>query len=116
MSVDTMMALGVPAESAKAIAGGTKGTLTATGSSISDAAPLTADTTLVTGIASGGVQLPDKLGVFIVACLTQNTVVYPHSASGVINGGSAGAGKTLTAGKGGLFVRLDATNWVAVVE
>jgi len=117
MSVDSMMRLGVQAETAKAIAGGTKGTVTATGSTIADAAPLLSDTTMVTTAASAGVQLPDKEGIFIVGTDASNaTVVYPHSSSGTINGGSAGAGVTVTAGHGGLFVRAGALNWVAILD
>ena len=117
MSVDSMMRLGVQAETAKAIAGGTKGTVTATGSAIGDAAALPADTTMVTTASGAGVQLPDKEGIFIVGTDASNTtVVYPHSASGTINGGSAGAGVTITAGHGGLFVRATATNWVAILD
>lgn len=117
MSVDSMMAMGIQAEAAKAIAGGTKGTVTATGTTIADAAALSADTTMVTTASNAGVQLPDKEGIFIVGTDASNaTKVYPHSASGTINGGSAGAAVTITAGHGGLFVRAGALNWVAVLD
>lgn len=113
-STDTLIALGFAAEQAKAIAPGTTGTVTATGTTIADAALLPADATLVTGAANAGVQLPDKMGVFYVGCSGEDTLVYPHSASGVINGASAGAAYDVDAGDGAIFVRINATNWIAI--
>ena len=115
-TTNTLMAMGFQAEQAKAVAKGTTGTLTATGSTIADAAALVADTTLVTSASGAGVQLPDKDGSIVVAHDGSNdTLVYPHSASGIINGGSAGAGYALdTTAGGGIFIRLDNLNWVAI--
>ena len=113
-SVDTLIALGFQAEQAKAISSGTRGTVTATGTTIADAAGLVADSTLVTGASSAGVQLPDKMGSIAVGITTADTIVYPHSSSGIINGGSAGAGYTVDVGDGAIFIRIDALNWIAI--
>lgn len=115
-TVNTLMSTGASAEHAKAISKGTTGTLTATGTTIADAAALVADSTLVTSAANGGVQLPDKDGSVAVAHDGSNdTLIYPHSASGIINGGSAGAAYDLdTTSSGVLFIRIDNLNWIAI--
>jgi hypothetical protein len=114
-SADTLMALGTSAELARVANGGTKKADQASaGSAIGDAAAMEADTVLCAAGSSEGIQLPDKEGMFVVGASGNNLAVYPHSASGKINNGSAGAAKTITAGNGGIFIRVDGINWVAV--
>src|SRR6056300_496509 len=113
MSIDVLMANGASVGLARAITGvGDNGTLTATGTTIADAAAIAATSTQVTGASNAGVQLPDKEGIFFIGNSTAATKVYPHSASGTINGGSAGAAVTVGSGKGAICVRQSALNWV----
>ena len=115
MSVNVLMANGASVGLARAITGiGDNGSVTATGTTIADAAAIAAMSTQVTGAASAGVQLPDKEGIFFLGVSTAATKVYPHSASGTINGGSAGAAVTIGSGKGAICVRQDALNWVVI--
>jgi hypothetical protein len=93
-SADTLMALGTSAELARVANGGTKKpTKASAGSAIGDAAAMEADTVLCAAGSSEGIQLPDKEGMFVVGASGNNLAVYPHSASGKINNGSAGAAK-----------------------
>ena len=117
MSVNVLMANGASVGLARAITGvGDNDDVTATGTAIGDAAAITAMCTQVTGAASAGVQLPDKEGFFFIGNSTAATKIYPHSASGTINGGSAGAAVTVGSGKGAICIRQDALNWVVVAD
>lgn len=93
--------------------------VSAAGSAITDATDLTAEVTDVGTVASStGVQLPDAAQgkVFLVRNSGANALtVYPHSASGTINGGSAGAGVAVAATEIGIFVRTTSTNWIGGV-
>jgi len=115
MSVNVLMSNGAPVGLARAITGvGDNGTLTATGTTIADAAAIVAMSTQVTGASNAGVQLPNKEGIFFIGNVTNATKIYPHSASGTLNGGSAGAAVTVGAGKGAICVRQSALNWIVI--
>ena len=98
--------------------------LTATGSTLATALPLNARTNIVgTVAASTGVALP--LGapvgdiVFVSNGGANALSVYPATAAGVINGGSAGAAVSLATTtyktKNSLFLCLGNDNWVSYV-
>lgn len=93
--------------------------VSAAGSAITDATDLTAEVTDVGTVASStGVQLPDAAQgkVFLVRNSGANTLtVYPHSAAGTINGGSAGAGVSVATTEIAIFVRTTSTNWIGGV-
>lgn len=93
--------------------------LTATGSSISDAYDLTKLVSIfTTTAASTGCQLPD-VDVGVMVFVQNNGAnalnVYPHSSSGTINGGSAGAAVTSAAGAGAICIRVSSTDWIVWV-
>lgn len=99
--------------------GGAELAITAAGTTIADAAALPGAVNIITtAAASSGVQLPDlKTPTAVVAVVNKgaNTVnVYPPSASGTINAGSAGAAVTLASGKGGVFFSTGAGTWLFV--
>lgn len=89
--------------------------ITATGTSISDAKGLYHEfNVLGTVAASTGVKLPDwPIGatVEIVNTGASTVSVYPHSASGTINGGSGGAAQTVATTKNVKFTRTSITDW-----
>lgn len=89
----------------------------AAGSTISDATVLTTDTTTVTvGSANQGVQLPDnvvgKPHVIRNTDGANNLKIYPHSATGTLNGGSAGVALDCAAGETATCIRLDDNDWI----
>lgn len=93
--------------------------LTATGTTISDALDLVSLVNIVsTTAASTGVQLPNvDIGVQVIV---QNNGanalnLFPHSSSGTINGGSAGAAVTIAAAAGNICTKLSATDWLVSV-
>lgn len=120
-----LIGLGMPPEQASVLNSETvsssptrsaSGTLTATGNNLATALALTELINVVGTAASGtGVKLPDSpIGSFVVI---QNNganalLVYPINASGTLNGGSAGAGVTITAGNGNIAFRQTSTNWL----
>jgi hypothetical protein len=93
--------------------------LTATGTVIGDALDLVSLINVVSTTAAGtGVQLPDApIGSQVIV---QNNganalKVWPHSGSGTLNGGSAGAAVTSAAAAGCVCTRLSSTDWLVVV-
>lgn len=89
--------------------------VTCAGSSISDAAAITGHLVLFpTGSAAGAI-LPSDAGLgemfFISNASGQTQSVYPHSASGTLNGGSGGAAVTIANGKDWFVYRRTATDW-----
>lgn len=93
--------------------------LTATGTVIGDALALTAFVNVVgTTAASTGVKLPDApIGqtVFVQNNGANALNVFPHSGTGTLNGGSAGAAVTCAAAAGNLCTRLSSTDWLVSV-
>ncbi len=126
--VTDLMGLGMPPEQATALstfstssapALSSSGSLTATGTTIADALALTSFVNLVgTAAASTGVKLPDApVGTMVVV---QNNGanalnVFPHGATGTLNGGTAGAAVTCAAAAGNLCIRRSATDWLVFV-
>ena len=93
--------------------------LTATGSAITDAYDLTALVSVFGTVAAGtGAQLPDvDIGVEVIV---QNNGanalnLYPHSSSGTLNGGLAGAAVTIAAAAGNRAIRVSSTDWLVSV-
>jgi len=119
--IEEMTGVGVQPEQARVIAGTVDTDVTATGdSSQDDSYLISAALTYVTGGgATTGVRLPADAQVsdsFTIGNGSgSNLLVYPPTG-GAINGGSANAAKTVSNGKGILIKRVDATNWIAVVE
>lgn len=123
-----LIGLGMPPEQASVLANLTvssapattgSGSLTATGTTIADALALTAFVNLVgTTAASTGVKLPDApIGSLIVV---QNNGanalnLFPPTATGTLNGGSAGAAVTIAAAAGNLCIRRSSTDWIVYV-
>lgn len=127
--IDDLMGLGTaPAladvianENASSSTGRTVSTgLTATGTTIADALQLVSVINVVgTAAASTGVKLPPNIpigGLVVVQNNGANALnVFPHTASGTLNGGSAGAAVTTAAAAGALIFRLSATDWYVTV-
>lgn len=93
--------------------------LTAAGTTISDALALTKLVNVVTtAAASTGVKLPDApIGQMVtVQNNGANAInVFPHSASGTINAGSAGAAVTTASAAGAICIRNSSTDWTVWV-
>lgn len=93
--------------------------LTAAGTTISDALALVSLVNVVsTTAASTGVKLPDvSIGstVFVQNNGANALNVFPHSSSGTLNGGSAGAAVTCAAAAGNICTRLTSTDWLVSV-
>ena len=133
--INDLMSQGVPALPAKTVGqaiidlqGQTTSTaptrsvgtgLTAAGTTISDALALTSLVNVVTtAAASTGVKLPDApIGQMVtVQNNGANAInVFPHSASGTINAGSAGAAVTTASAAGAICIRNSSTDWTVWV-
>ena len=126
--LNDLIGLGMPAEHASVLssftvgsapANSSSGSLTATGTTIADALALTSFLTLVgTTAASTGVKLPDvPVGnIVVVQNNGANALnVFPHVATGTLNGGSAGAAVTCAAAAGNICIRRSATDWIVFV-
>lgn len=114
-----MMRGGISAGGAKAIngAGGIQASVSAAGTTISDATPLVSSTNLVGTVAAGsGVGLPNsEIGDEVIVYnnqVTENLLVYPPS-SATINQLSASTGMLLPPYTACKFKKLSATVWVA---
>lgn len=116
---EDLMGVGIPAQAANLIAPDVRTGLTAAGTEIGDALALTARINVITtAAASTGVKLPDvPVGVTVIVqnngASTMN--IFPHSSSGTINGGSAGAAVTVAAAAGNFLTRISSTDWLASV-
>lgn len=130
MSLQTdLMGMGVPFGAAVAAANFTQVStpsytvatgLTAAGTTIADALQLASLINVVgTTAASTGVKLPANVGVGQFVIVQNNGAnalnVFPHSASGTLNGGSAGAAVTTAAAAGALIFRASSTDWLVYV-
>lgn len=96
-------------------------TLTAAGTTISDALQLTAVVNNVTAAAAGtGVKLWDTLNtlsgyfVYIRNGGANAVSVYPPNGSGTINGGGAGVGVSVAAGSHAIFYKVAANTWIGL--
>lgn len=114
-----MMRGGMSAGGAKAIngAGGIQASVSAAGSSISDATPLVSSTNLVGTVAAGsGVRLPNsEIGDEVLVYnnqVAENLLVYPPSGA-TINQLSASTGMTLAPYTACKFKKIAALTWVA---
>lgn len=115
--LEKLMGLGLEGNKADAITNQTVGAntavslelgKTATGTNLATAYALTKIYTLFTTAASGtGASLSPLMDIgssMIVKNRGANDMlIYPPTSSGIVNGGSAGAGATLTAGTGATF-------------
>lgn len=126
--LNDLIGLGMPSEHASVLSSETvssaparssSGTLTATGTTIANALALTSFVNLIgTTAASTGVKLPDApIGSLVVV---QNNGanalnVFPHDATGTLNGGTVGAAVTCAAAAGNLCIRRSATDWLVFV-
>lgn len=123
-----LMGLGVPDVVASALDANTVSSeptrsvstgLTATGTTISDALALVSLVNVVsTAALSTGVKLPDASvgsSVFVQNNGANPINVFPHSSSGTLNGGSAGAAVTCAAAAGNICTRLSSTDWLVSV-
>lgn len=115
-----IMGGGFSAGQAQAIQGAINSAVTAAGTVITDATDLVASNNYIsTAAASSGVQLPsvplgDSLCVYNGGA---NAVkVYPHSSTGTINAGSAGAAVTCPVNTLMTFRRWTTTKWVAMLS
>lgn len=108
---------GFSAGSAKAINGALATGLTATGTVITDALDLTADTNVLATVASGtGVQLPScEVGdsVEIYNGGANAVKVYPDTAANQVNGLPAGTAFLLATNTMCYVRRISSTRWVA---
>lgn len=104
---DELMGVGFSDFKSVLLAGGLESAITATGSAIGDAYDLSKPFNVVATTASStGVQLTEGLKGRLVAIKNngaQTLSVYPHSATATIDGGSAGAAKSVATTKIGLF-------------
>jgi hypothetical protein len=117
-SID-LLGAGIPAIPAEILGVDVGAALTATGTTIADAYDIATEVAQFgTVAASTGAQLPDARigGIFYVKNDGANALtLYPHSASGTINGGSAGAGVAVAAGEMCVAIRVSTLNWIATV-
>lgn len=123
-----LIGLGLPPEQANVLstfsitsapALSSSGSLTATGTTITDALALTSFINLVgTTAASTGVKLPDVQigGIVVVQNNGANALnVFPQSSSGTLNGGTAGAAVTCAAAAGNICIKRSSTDWLVYV-
>lgn len=93
--------------------------LTAAGTTIADALALVSLTNVVaTAAASTGVKLPDApIGQEVKVQNNGASILnlFPVSALGTINGGSAGAAVTIAVGAGVVCTRLSTLDWLVTV-
>ena len=115
-----MMQGGTSAGQAKALNGQFNVSITAAGTSISDATDLlTSNNVITTAAASSGVQLPsaDIGDEVTILNLGANTVtVYPDSASNRINQLTAGSGFALASNTACIVRRFTSTRWMAFLS
>jgi hypothetical protein len=115
-----IMGGGTSAGQAKAINGNVKSSVSAAGTTISDATQLNATKNFVSTVGSGeGVKLFN--GEISDDQLVYNgganaLKVYPHSSSGIINQLSAGSAVTVPQYTTCHFARITSTRWVATLS
>ena len=115
-----MMQGGTSAMQARALNGGTSATVSAAGTTISDATDLTASLNIVTtAAASSGVQLYNgEIGDSqeILNLGANSVTVYPDSTSNRINQLTAGSGFLLAANTSVVVRKLTTTRWAAYLS
>ena len=115
-----MMQGGTSAGQAAALNGQFNVSITAAGTTISDATDLlTSNNVITTAAASTGVQLPSaQIGDEVtILNLGANTVtVYPDSSSNRINQLTAGSGFALAANTACIIRRFTSTRWMAFLS
>jgi len=108
---------GTSAGQAQAINGQVHPSITAAGTTISDATDLAASINIITtAAASTGVQLPSSMvsdQVEILNLGANSVTVYPDSSSNQINQLSAGSGFTLAANTAVKLRKFSTTRWMA---
>ena len=107
------------ATTTSAITASVSAALTAAGTVIGDALALVSLVNVVsTALASTGVKLPDvDIGVEVIVQNNGANAInlFPHSSTGTINGGSAGAAVTIAAAAGNRAYRVSSTDWLVSV-
>lgn len=115
-----MMQGGTSAMQARALNGGTSATVTAAGTTITDAFDLTASLNIITTAASGsGVQLYNgEIGDSqeIMNLGANTVVVYPDTSSNRINQLTAGAGFNLAPNTTVIVKKYTTTRWAAFLS
>lgn len=112
--VSDLIGLGMAPELADRAGRLTIGSVTCAGSAITDAADITYEWAYLPSASAAGAQLPDwPVGsvVFVDNASGQTQSIYPHSATGTINAGSAGAAQTIATAKLGIFIRRTNLDW-----
>ncbi len=120
-SVRSLMGAGMPAAQAVAVNGGTFATgISAAGTTTADATQLVADFNVVTTTASStGVKLPDvEVGsqIIVVNGGANACLVYPPTGCQLNNQTVTSAGRTVGAGKAGIFIRGSAVHWSVIAD
>ena len=111
-----IMGGGTSAGQAKAINGRVNSSVSAAGTTISDATQLDSTTSFLSTVASGaGVKLfngeiGDTMTVYNGGA--NQCLVYPHSSSGILNQLSAGTGMVLPQYSSCGFTRVTSTRWI----
>lgn len=95
-------------------------TLTATGTNLATALALTSLNNVLTTVAlNTGVKLPTVTPIGAMVVIQNNGAnplnVFPPTATGTLNAGSAGAAVTTAAAAGALCIRVSATDWLVYV-
>jgi len=117
-----LMGSGLPAVTAASVVGQFTGALTATGTTLAMALALPSDVAVFTTTASStgarlpatGVNLGDRWTV--VNYGAQTLSVFPATATGKIQNGSAGAAFSVATVKVAEFIYLGSDNWGAVLS
>lgn len=114
--VSLLMGSGLPASAARHIVGSTSSGLTATGSSQSDALPLTDVNEFTTVASSTGAILPPNCNrgdnIFVYNIGAQTLTVYPPVGE-TINAIAAGSGFSVATAKTCTFVKVSTSRWAS---
>lgn len=111
-----LMAFGLPAALADLEGNNAAASVTAAGTTATDATVLTTGQNLVvlTGTGSDGIKLPAGAALakpYIISCISGGAKVYPPT-SGQLNGGTATTGSiTVGANKSAIAIRYSSTGW-----
>jgi len=121
LGIESQAALELSTDTVLSIPSRSVGTaLVATGTVLADSLILTRLVNVIaTTAASTGARLPSATPIGAIIYVQNNGAnilnLFPPSATGTLNGGSAGAAVTTAAGAGALCVRLTATDWLVNV-
>lgn len=116
-----LAAVGLPTEQAIRIGSDPAAAVTTAGTAIGTATAITSRLSVLTTASSQtGAKLPSTAEImaeyFGYVGSTTSAVVYPHASAATINGGTAGAGKTIAQGKAFSARRTSSTNWMVIVS